>query len=76
MIGCLVILLNFRLGRHRRRKEDNIEMDREQIGCTWSRFIELMIQISGVALVNIKFWEFFEWLSSYVLLKKDLAPWS
>jgi hypothetical protein len=67
------------LGRHRRRWENNIEMDLREIGWGSMDWIDLAKdRDQWRALVNtvIEFWGILEFLYNWQLLKKGSAPWS
>jgi hypothetical protein len=71
------------LVRPRRRGEDNIKMDLQEVGCAGKDWIELAQgQVAGTCECgnehsgSIKCGEFLDWLKTSYLLKKDSAAWS
>jgi hypothetical protein len=70
------------LGRSRRRWEDNIKMDLQEIELkAWTGLICLRTgtgccEYGNEPPFSIKYGEFLDWLNYYCLLEKDFAQWS
>jgi hypothetical protein len=73
------------LGRPRRRREDNIKMDLQEVGCGGMGWIELaqntdrrraLVNAAMHILVPLNAGIFFDWLRTGQLVRKDSVPWS